>query len=359
MYAFFQKHLGNPGSSKDLQVELLNPEQLQVTVTGQVVTALKGATVFSLNKERVQQQIAHLDLKRTESDGFLEDIPELAARHSGFHYPEQFGKPVFSGRFVKPDYVIEKYLVEGSGEYMLPVLLLKPHKRVVHEIVMMVHTEGLEHAINKDNLARELVMKGHTVLLMDLPGTGSLGPGYLKGDSYINGISYNQWFAAILTGGSFVGLRAEDILRIVHFIKEELKEYSAISAMAVGPVGCELLHAAAFEPDIRKVCLVESLLSYADIAFTRFYKTDYIPFTVAGAIEDYDLTDLVASICPREVLVINPITAEGLALNKNKIREFMDFPIKIFSEEDVPEKLELLGEVDHHLTLEKISSWLK
>jgi hypothetical protein len=46
MYAFFQKYLNNPGNPEDLAVTTPEPESLRVTETGQVVSALKGETVF-------------------------------------------------------------------------------------------------------------------------------------------------------------------------------------------------------------------------------------------------------------------------------------------------------------------------
>jgi hypothetical protein len=95
----------------------------------------------------------------------------------------------------------------------------------------------MEHAANQDSLAHTLVGEGYVVLLADLPGVGSMGPGYLMGDSYINSTSYNQWFAANLVGKSNVGLRAEDIVRIVHFAENNFNALSGISLLAVGPLG--------------------------------------------------------------------------------------------------------------------------
>ncbi len=94
-----------------------------------------------------------------------------------------------------------------------------PSGNIRNEAILLLHEKGKNHAANEDSLAKQLIANGYTVLLGDLPGMGELGPGYLKGDAYIENISYNQWFAGILTGRSIVGLRAEDISRMAHFIK--------------------------------------------------------------------------------------------------------------------------------------------
>ena len=98
------------------------------TETGQVATSLKGETIYSLNRKVVKNQIAKLKFIRTSED-FDERILAVGAdaKHlSGFKYPENFGKAVFSGRYVKMDYVLEKYLIPGSGDYMLPAALFIP-----------------------------------------------------------------------------------------------------------------------------------------------------------------------------------------------------------------------------------------
>src|SRR5699024_10684758 len=50
IYAFFQKYLDNPGSSKDIETKSLTYHELQSTKTGQVATSFPNAqTVFTLN----------------------------------------------------------------------------------------------------------------------------------------------------------------------------------------------------------------------------------------------------------------------------------------------------------------------
>ncbi len=347
MYAFFQKNLENPGSPEDLQVKVPGPEELQVCRTGQLLTSFDGESVYTLNSAMVRKQMESLELSRADHSKHLKKMVSAAKLYSGFENPEDFGDPVFSGRYVKPAYILEKYLIPGSGDYVLPAVLLKPADKPAKEIILFLDTEGMEHAVNQDSLVHALLREGYSVLLTDLPGIGSMGPGYMKGDSYIDSTSYNQWFAAVLAGKSNVGLRAGDIVRVVHFIKYSLRDFSGISALSIGPLGSELLHAAIFEPDIENICLVRPFLSYADIATTRLYKAAYIPFTVPGAIEEYDLPDLIAGLCPRKVLISEPMSAEGLLADEAQVKNSMRFPLRVYSENGVPGNFKLLsGEGD-------------
>ena len=360
MYAFFQKYLKNPGNPVDLEVEVPEPGELQVSETGQLTTSFEGQSIFSLNSAIIAEQQEALVNKREKLPDHADNSKKEAMKISGFSYPKSFEGSIFSGRFVRADYVLEKYLVPGSGDYVLPIVLYKPVAKGKNEIVLILDSDGLENAASRDSLVQSLTANGYAALLMDLPGIGMLGPGYLKGDSYIHDVSYNQWFASVLTGKSNTGLRAADIIRGVHFIKDELKAYSSISAISIGPVGSDLLHAASFEPGIDKIGIIHSFLSYANIGMTRFYKPDYVPFIVAGAIKEYDLPDLIAGLTPRKVLIMMPLSASGTSMDEETMREFMKFPQRSFASAGVADNLEIVHKLEEHETpSQRLLNWLK
>lgn len=298
--------------------------------------------MHGLNKNKVKKQLELLGESRTNVEMHLKETVLNAAECSGFTMPIKYGQAIFSGRYVKSDYVLEKYLLAGSGNYELPSIVLRPIHDSNGKMILFFDNKGMEHAINQDGLVYKLLAKGYSLLLADLPGIGSLGPGYLKGDSYIDGISYNQWFGAVLLGKSFVGLRAQDILRVTFFAKSNLKE-NHISAISKGPLASDLLHAAAFQKDIESVGLLSPFLSYSDIATTKLYNPAYIPYTVAGAIQKYDLPDLMASLCPRKLFVLNPNSGEGLSLNETRARESMEFPLMVYKDKKILENIKVLN----------------
>ncbi len=314
MYAFFQQYLENPGSPDDLEVETFPEEELWATPTGQLATSLKGETIFSLNRKVVQGQQARLKLMRSREDYDIRmsRIKEEVKQLSGFKVPVASVEAVFSGRFVSEHHMLEKYLVPGEGDLMLPAALFKPLTNAREEVVLLLDERGMEKAARADSIMiHAMLEQGYAVLLFDVRGIGSMGPGYLKGDAYIDNTSFNQWFASIMTNRSIVAMRAADIVSVVHFAETGLDGYKTISAISLGPAGSELLHAALFEKHIQKVCLVEPFLSYTDFALSREYTPAYIPSIVAGAIEKYDLTDLMAAVSPRKLLILNPLSAGG------------------------------------------------
>jgi len=362
MYAFFQKYLDNPGNPADLDVEVFEEKDLWVTETGQLATSVKGETLHSLNRKIAKNQNAKLKLHRSSED-FNEHITRVnndAKQLSGFQYSERFGKALFSGRYVKNGYILEKYLVPGSGDYMLPAVLLKPLEDRNNEMVLLLDERGMEHAAHKDSLMiHSLLSKGYSVLLFDVPGIGSLGPGYLTGDAYIDNTSYNQWFAGILINKSLVGMRAEDILRITHFIERDFEEFETISALASGAVGSEMLHAAVFHKSIQKVALIQPFISFVDIALIREYTPSFIPSTVAGAIEKYDLPDLMAALCPRKLLIINPLSGNGdPAGDKEKVC-YLSYPRIVYTQKGVEEHFKHVTLEESQPVYEPFIKWLR
>ena len=359
MYAFFQKYLDNPGSPEDLEVEVLEETELWATETGQLATSLKGETLFSLNKKVVENQIVKLESSRENADEHIAAVATSAKNLSGFEYPTKFGKAVFSGRYVKKGYVLEKYLIPGSGDYMLPAALFRPIENRNQEVILFLDAQGMEHATNSNNMVQSMVNKGYSVLLFDVPGVGSMGPGYLKGDAFIDNTSFNQWFAGILTNKSIVGMRAEDIIRIIHFAKTDIEDVETISALASGATGSEMLHAAVFDGNIQKLCLVKPFVSFADIALSYEYSASFIPSTVAGAIEKYDLADLMASFCPRKLLIIHPQTSNGILAGENEVNGLLAFPKEVYRRKGVDEKFIYFSEKDELSANELIIEWLK
>lgn len=357
-YAFFQKYLNNPGDSAEEEVDIIPEGDLQVTKTGQLFTSVNGETMYSLNKKIVEKQVSSLENSQMNLDEHLANVPDAAVKFSGFSYPEDFGSEIFSGRYVNKNYTTEKYLIQGSGDYMLPLALFIPTKNSKNETVLMLHEKGKNYAANSDSLARQLVANGYTVLIGDIAGIGELGPGYFKGDAYIDNVSYNLWFAGILTGKSIVGIRAEDIIRMVYFIKAKLPDNKSLSAVSVGVIGSELLHAATFEKDIQKICLIQTFISYSDIALTHDYEPSFIHSIVAGAINEYDLPDLMAVLCPRKLLIINSKSGNGMSLTDSETKESIFFPIRVYSNKNKSDNLDIFQSDNNEEVLEHVLNWL-
>jgi hypothetical protein len=322
MYAFFQKYLQLPGSSAEEEVEFPTAQELQKTFTGQLSTSLGGETVFSLNRKEAEKFITELQVSRGDLTRHLSGILNSAKNLSGYKEPTEISEPVFCGRFQREGYVIEKYFVKGEGNYVIPYLLMIPDKPN-NKALLYIHPSGKSVEASVGGEMEWFVMNGFTVLAPDMIGIGEIGPGIFEGDTYFDGISYNMWYTSTLIGRSIVGIRAGDIVRLTRLLKKKngISEVYGVARKEMAPV---LLHAAAFDPAITQIALIEPYSSYQSIVMNRFYNPKFVHSIVPGALKAYDLPDLAASLAPRKLMMVNVTDGLGNTADTESINKDLD-----------------------------------
>jgi len=343
MYAFFQKHLNNPGSSKDEEVTLLSNEEIQVTKTGQVSTSLSGETIFSLNRKESQKLADNLIVSRKDIANHLDGVLKAAKKLSGYREPMTEDEPVFTGRINREGYSIEKYFMKGEGDYVIPYLLVMP-ARPNNKLIIYLHPLGKSVEAASGGEIEWFVKNGFVVLAPDLVGIGEMGVGNFHGDAFIGGRSHNIWYSALLIGRSLVGIQAADVTRLRRMLEKENKA-TEIYGVARGAMAPTLIHAAAFNPTIKRVALVEPYASYQSVVMNRFYNSDFIYGTVAGSLSAYDLPDLMASLAPRKLLLSGITDSIGKPANPETIRVNTDIIRNSYKHNSAPEQLTIrIGE---------------
>ena len=121
-------------------------------------------------------------------------------------------------------------------------------------------------------------------------------------------------------GGTLSAQTEDEPIAIARQLLQSLVDEDFESAVAV------------FDETIDKVCLVKPFLSFADIALSREYTPAFIPSTVAGAINKYDLPDLMAALCPRKVLILNPLTANGDPAGADENSCYLSYPRIVYTQ---------------------------
>lgn len=311
MYAFFQKHLNNPGNPNDEETQPFTPEEVRVTATGQVYTSMEAETAFSLNLKDAEKAVISLEKSRRNMSTHLPRVLESAKELSGYREPAQVDEPIFHGRFQQDGYCIEKYFVKGEGNYVIPYLLLKPEQGNNKSIIYL-NPAGKPKDIKDMGEAEQLVKNGFTVLAPDLLGTGETGP---------EKVVYNHnfikvWYASILIGRSIVGIQAGDVIRLVKILERDgqTEQIWGIAEKDMAPV---LLHAAGFHPEISGIALIEPYSSYRSIVANKYYNPGFIYGTVPHALQAYDIPDLAASLAPGKLLIAGITDGNGNPAGEN------------------------------------------
>ncbi len=301
MYAFFQKHLNNPGSPYDEDVEFLTAEELKVTTTGQVSTSLGGRTVFDFNSAETKKLIDKLENSRKSLSDHLQKVKCSAKMLSGYIHSDRTPKSMFIGRYKHEGYCIEKYVINGEGKCVIPLILAIPTDMKKHPAMIYIRPDG-KSSVNND--IESLTKKGFAVIAPDLTGFGETGGLYVDESAYSPW--YGVWFGSIQIARSILAIQAGDITRVVRFLESRDDiDCNSISAVAYTQACPALLHSAVFEDAIKNVTLIEPLISYRSVVMNRYYRTNLIPSMVAGALTAYDLPDLMACLAPRRLTMIN------------------------------------------------------
>ena len=323
LYAFFQKHLNNPGDASDMEVEFLTGTDLKVTKTGQIATDYDGKNVFDLITEEKAYQIdASKEISQHDTKSLLA-IVETSKKMSGYQAPETNLDPVNAGGHQRNGYTIENHFIKGTGDYVIPFLLFRPEK-ATKEAVLYLDPEGKSTKAGIGGELENLVKQGKMVLVPDLIGFGEMGLN--------NKLTNTLWYLAMSVGESFTGTWTSDLTRLTLFLKEheQITEITGIAHKFLSPV---LLHAAAYDSSIGSVILAEPYISYRSIVSSEFYDHDYYLSAVPGSIKHYDLPDLAASLAPRKLMILGPTDGAGdylssetsnheLAVVQNHYKEF-------------------------------------
>jgi cephalosporin-C deacetylase-like acetyl esterase len=363
MYAFFQKHLNLPGDSTDLDVEVLNSEELKITDTGQISTSIGGETVYSINYSESQNLIKNLSQSRKNLNIHLTNVANKAKKLAGYIVPEKTNSSVYLGRYQREGYFVEKYFIQGEGDYVIPLIIMSPNNREKNPCIIYLHPEGKAAQAKPGQEMEWFVNKGYVVVAPDLVGLGEMGPGKLKGDAYnfrVGKASYNIWFGALQIARSLVGIRTSDIIRVINYVRSR----ADITTENLGVVAREelcpvVLHAAAFNEGIKKIALIEPLISYRSLVMNEFYKPIFMLSSVPGALTTYDLPDLCATIAPRKLLMINVCNQNGIIELDKLAKEELEFVKTAYLSAEAAKNIEIRGWEAHQSRDEVFSTWLK
>jgi len=304
------------------EIEVLSPQEIQVTPRGQVMLLPRERSVYDLNDEllaELTKRRGKFDPDRVRELAGVRPLAEIPEPRRMLHQARDI-----SGVPVHPE------VLELAGGIRLPTFLtfddpgalgktLKQAQRPRPSKgrLLFLHERGK----SADMAAiKRLYDAGYDVMAVDLRGTGET--------LQTNGFFYARRFGsdgldvimAYLLGKSYVGMRTEDVLVAARRLRDAKGSGDLagkpVRLIATGHVTVPALHAAALEPELfSAVELHDGLESWAQIIRQRESYRQLVNH-VHGALSHYDLPDLVAAIRAADVAVEihNPRDAMGRLL---------------------------------------------
>ncbi|WP_167618277.1 alpha/beta hydrolase family protein [Maribellus sediminis] len=345
VYAFFQKHLDNEGNSDEESIELLAPEELRVTTTGQISTTLKSNTMFEVMQNFTDSVIGGREFETPKK---VVDNRQLIIRKahelSGYEKGRRIKSVVFTGIEARKNFKIEKYFIQGNNlDYVVPFILIKPYRDYKRPLLIYLDSNGKNDFLSDESSIEKYIEKGYSILLPDLSGCGELANLNFEGDSYLEGYSYNILFGANLSGTSIAGIQSSDLNMIYDYIQQrEDIDSRNITAVVNGEMCSSYLHFAIGEPKIKKTILINPLVSYENIVRTRDYNSRYIWTAVPGALQYYDLPYLESLLTPTELIIIDPVNSKGEVLDAVQMNVQYSMVKEVYKRNRATNKLELI-----------------
>jgi len=308
----------DPAEITEPEPTLHTPEQLQVTATGRVRDHWPDErTVADYNRRRAESLVAkRRDFLRQPRDRVVAKIRDLVG-----YRPPAPAQARRVGTLTRDGYRIEKYRLEPADGIVLPALVFvpddppmaasgpsenTPHAR--RPAALWVDGRGKHTAAVPGGLIEQLVKQGRIVMALDVRGTGETADDPAK--NRYAGNMHDEWRNAMISlhiARPLIGQRTADVITALNLLAArpdvDPRDLMVVGLERCGPVA---LHAALFDPRIRRVVVRESIRSWSDLVahpLTRNSLSYLVPF----ALESYDLPDLDPLLAPCTVTRLDPL----------------------------------------------------
>ena len=295
MYRWFERWLmGHDMQETEQPLQVEPVSTLNCTPTGQLATSLGGETVQSLNRALAEKFAGE---KRRAQPAVIAQRLGIPALTRTTPQVKKYESLARNG------YHIEKIALETEPGITVPALVFVPASAGSKPAVIYITAEGKAADIGEFGGIPALVGEGRVVLAPDLRGWGE--------SQTSGGAAYQTAQRAFLIGKTMTGMRVEDLLACFDYLASRTDvDRGDIGVIGKGAGGVVALYAAALEPRITRAAVEGALLSYLDLARTRFYR-DALDVVVPGVLKDFDLPDVAACIAPRTLWIVNPETPSG------------------------------------------------
>jgi dienelactone hydrolase len=285
-------------------------EQLQCTPRGQVLLMPDEKNVFEINAELASSL-------RSGRAGAWENLTADARR---LLVRETIGVQDLSetrvqrlGTLQQGEVTVQKLALSVAGGVRVPALAFVP-KKPSGFATLYLHGAGMTNDIEPGGPVDVLLQSGQLVVCAELRGIGETETGRDKRTFGAGrfGPDNLEVLTAYLMGRSFVGMRTEDVIAWMQYLKSE--PISGVPAsewnlVAVEEACIPALHAAVLLPGVfRSVTLKRCLDSWEEVVRSE-ESFDQLVNVVHGVLCHYDLPDLVRMVGPDRVKLIEPVNA--------------------------------------------------
>jgi len=356
-YAWFDRWLkGEENEAHEPAITIEKDETLWSTPTGQVLTSLGGKTVYDFNHaeaERLERRLEEkgrdqnfrsaLATKIRERLGWPEDARSALACGSGaaaLTADSQIERKAAAsaaavqgactaqklGESQVDDLVVEKALLTSEPGIVVPirVILPKSHRSPLPAVVYLRDRTGES---DSPAMFEELARHGRVVAVADVRGFGETMSPQKVPEKHVgyfdprDGMDADFTFASFFLGRPLLGMRVRDACAVIDYVRARPDVDPAhVTLVGRGWAGVVAMFAAATNPGVSGIAVEGSPVSFAEIAAAGLYNQP-VSLMLPGVLQDFDLTDVLASLVPRPLLVLNPQDAMTTKMDREKAEQ--------------------------------------
>ncbi|MFO0891776.1 MAG: acetylxylan esterase [Isosphaeraceae bacterium] len=317
-------HRDEPITEPDFPVA--SDADLRCTRTGQVLSDLKGVSVFDLNARRAEELRPAREAFARKAPGaeFRAKVRELL----GLAHHKPKAVPVIVERTAEVQGLRTRWIrIETEPGLSLTATDLSPEwpDRALPILLRLgdddAATVGRSPLANRRQL-QYTAIRGRRVVIANLRG---LDPEARKGrkPSWFPDADVNASFLALHIGRPLLGQRTLDVLNLLDTIRAEYpaEDFPGFELSASGPSALAALHAAVLDDRrwIKAITLDHALGSWESVVKAGVGRGQ-LASAVPGVLAWYDLPDLVARLDAVPVTIHFPLDPLGMPLNQADVR---------------------------------------
>jgi cephalosporin-C deacetylase-like acetyl esterase len=312
--AFLVGHLKSDSPQPEFkQFRPQDADELVVTPSGQISISLHSKTVEDLNRERANGLVAP---RAATPEQIRADVRKTAA------IVAQPGAPpavTVAKEEQRTGYRIQTLSIQVEPGYELTAIQAVPDGATPKPAVIMLDELPVERTAAAADFTA-LAGSGHSVIALQSKGT-PVDAQNGQSAQFALGPYMGVNLRAIIVGKTLVGLRADDVIRVVNWLASRPDiDRTSITLYGKGALGMVALHAAAVDTRITRVIAENTLLSYRTALEAPLHK-NLSEITVPGVLQHYDVSELLEAIAPRDVKLLNPVDAIGQPMRAVQVRQ--------------------------------------
>ncbi len=272
--------------------------QVRCTPRGQVMLLDEARSVLDINRSLGALLKYRRRLVHDEGRSLADQVAILTAGLTEDLQRKPSAQDV--GTVARNGYTIRKLVLTVDTDLQLPGLLFEPTgNKDQASPYLYLHEHGKAADAAPGGPIEKLVKAGHTVLAIDLRGTGETGP---SGDNLWGG-DWDDIFVSYLLGETMVYGRTIDAMHAARWLAAQATRDKAkrIRVIAVGRAGPPALHAVYYQRSIyndlqafESLHLERSITRWADVLNDPNPRGQLVNVR-QGVLRHYDLQDLIDS----------------------------------------------------------------